>query len=79
MHPGLILHFECECRDETVEGLAQALNHDLNELVQVLQGEAPITPLLAIKIQQHWEISAGLLVSIQRDHDALLATKHASC
>ncbi|GEM46738.1 helix-turn-helix transcriptional regulator [Deinococcus cellulosilyticus] len=71
VHPGLILKFECECRGITVEELAVQLEYTLDDLQEVLLGNAPVIPLLALKIERLWELSAGLLISIQKDHDAV--------
>lgn len=69
-HPGEIL------REETlphfglsVSGAARALNHDRASLHKILQGQAPITPAMALKIEKAFGVSAQLTLNMQANWD----------
>lgn len=69
VHPGRYLSLEVESRQESTQNLASQLDCSEETLQQILQGEIPITPTIAFKLQQCWGISMTLLLDIQRDYD----------
>lgn len=69
-HPGEII------RDDTlphfglsVSAAARALNHDRASLHKILNGQSPVTPAMALKIEKAFGVSAQLLLNAQANWD----------
>lgn len=77
-HPGQII------RDETlprfglsVAAAARALDHDRASLHKILNGQAPITTAMALKMEKAFGVSASLLLNAQANYDLAEARRRA--
>lgn len=65
----LYLQKELNERQETLPGLALCLKVAERHLEEVFSGKCPLSADLAVKLAHHWQVSAGLLLSVQRDQE----------
>lgn len=77
-HPGEIIreetlpHFKM-----TISAAARVLHHDRASLHKVLQGQAALTPELALKIEKAFGVDAGLMLNVQANWELARARKRA--
>lgn len=66
----LYLQEELNERQQTLPGLVLFLEVEERHLEEVFSGKCPLSVDLAVKLAHHWQVSAGLLLSVQRDLEA---------
>ena len=74
-HPGRILRGIRFEDSQTIPAAAEELGVECMELERVLNGEAPITPALALRIESAWNSRADLWLDLQTDYDLAQARR----
>ena len=74
-HPGRILRSIRFEDPQTIPAAAEQLGVECTELEQVLDGKAPITPALALRMESAWTSRADLWLDLQTDYDLAQARR----
>ncbi len=74
-HPGRILRSIRFEDPQTIRAAAEQLGVECAELERVLDGKAPITPELALRMESAWNSRADLWLDLQTDYDLAQARR----
>lgn len=74
-HPGRILRSIRFEDPRSIPAAAEQLGVECGELEHVLDGKAPITPELALRMESVWNSRAGLWLDLQTDYDLAQARR----
>ena len=74
-HPGRILRSVRFENPQAIPSAAEQLGIECAELERVLDGKAPITSALALRIESAWNSRADLWLDLQTDYDLAQARR----
>lgn len=75
IHPGEMLKDELDARGIAVESFAGMIDCGGQEIADIVEGRAPLTAPVALKIEAATGIKAYIWVNLQKDYDMETAHK----
>ncbi len=73
LHPGEVLGDELECRKIPRKSFAKAIKVTPEYLQELIAGIHPVTPIVAIRLEQELKINASLWMRLQAGYDLSIA------
>ena len=66
--PGLLIQDEIDARDMSRRDLADAMNLPIDEVRDLIQGDAPLTPAIAAELERTLEMPAHIWIGLEDDY-----------